>query len=119
MTALLVLAGGVVGAPARYLLDVALTRAWGRPRGMPVGILTVNVLGSFALGLVVGSGLGPSWEVLLGTGFCGAFTTWSTLALELWAAVERRAVVSAAANLGLSLVVGVAGAWGGLVLATG
>lgn len=80
MTWLLVAAGAAVGAPARFLIDAALRRRRGR---FPWGTLLVNVSGSFALGVVVGAGAGPQWVVLVGTGFCGAFTTWSALALDV------------------------------------
>ena len=66
MTVVLVLLGGAVGAPARYLTDVAVQRAHGT--AFPWGTWTVNVVGSLVLGVVVGAGSG--WVVtLVGTGF--------------------------------------------------
>ena len=72
MTALLVVLGALVGAPVRYLVS----------RRLPgeAGTLAVNVVGSFLLGLLVGSG--TEAYALLGIGFCGALTTFSTFALE-------------------------------------
>lgn len=77
MTALLVALGAAVGAPLRWLV--------GRLVPGPRGTLVVNVLGSALLGASLG--LGPSSYALVGTGFCGALTTFSTFAVE---AVETR-----------------------------
>ncbi len=105
MTALLVALGAAVGAPARYLVDVALRRYAGP--AFPWGTLVVNVLGSFALGLLAGSG--PLVTALFGTGFCGAFTTYSAFALETRHLPRRRAALNLAAHLGLGLAAAAAG----------
>lgn len=79
MTVLLVLLGGAVGAPARYLTDLAVQRR--HPSAFPWGTWTVNVTGSLVFGVVAGAG--PAWVVtLVGTGFCGALTTFSTFGYE-------------------------------------
>jgi CrcB protein len=104
MTWLLVALGAAAGAAARYLTDVAVSKR--RPE-FPWGTLVVNVTGSFAVGVVAGAALGPAWVALLGTGFCGAFTTWSTLALDAvmlarsgaWWPAVLDVVVSVAAGL--------------------
>lgn len=114
--ALLVALGAAVGAPARLLVGHALRTRWGAVP--PAGTLAVNVAGSFLLGLLVGGGAGPAWLALLGTGFCGAFTTFSTLALEVWEAAEDRRRVEAATVVGLSLVLGLGAAAVGYALAT-
>ena len=84
MTVLLVLLGGAVGAPARYLTDRAVQR---RSNGVfPWGTLCVNVIGSLVLGVVaaaVYAGSAPEGVLtLVGTGFCGALTTFSTFGYE-------------------------------------
>lgn len=103
--ALLVVAvGGALGAVLRHLLSMP-------PLGPFRGVLLVNVLGSAALGaLVAGSDRLPTTAVLLiGTGLCGAMTTWSTLAVQTWE-LGRRDAVRAAAYLLVTLVLGVAAA---------
>ena len=80
MTALLVAPGAAVGAPLRYLTD-----HWVRARhdsGFPWGTLIVNVCGSLILGFVLGLPVAPGWQALIGTGFCGALTTYSTFSFE-------------------------------------
>ncbi len=80
---LLVMLAGGVGAVARSLLDEWLTPRLARPGR---GIVVVNLLGSLALGLVVGWGragaLPAPWPAVLGVGFCGGFTTFSTAAVD-------------------------------------
>lgn len=114
MIPLLVALGAAVGAPLRYATDLLVrSRVGGR---FPWGTFTVNVAGSFVLGLVLGAGASPTVTALVGTGFCGALTTYSTFGWEtvrLGADGHRRlaainAVGSAlaclaAAGLGLAL----------------
>lgn len=76
MTALLVALGAAVGAPARLLA------ARGLDGRTPWGTLLVNLLGSAFLGWLVGHGVGNHPMALLGTGFCGAFTTYSAVAVQ-------------------------------------
>jgi CrcB protein len=103
MTVLLVLLGGAVGAPARYLTDLAVQRLHGS--SFPWGTWTVNVGGSFLLGLVAAGA--SSWvETLVGTGFCGALTTYSTFGYETVRLAEEGETAGAAANVVGSLVVG-------------
>ena len=84
----LVCLGAAVGAPARYLLDRRVSR--GRTTSFPTGTFTINLLGSLLLGLLLGvhdggaaSPVGADLVLLLGTGFCGAFTTYSAFAVEV------------------------------------
>ncbi|HYH71577.1 MAG TPA: CrcB family protein [Nocardioides sp.] len=115
--ALLVAAGAAVGAPLRYLVN-----AWVREHlgGTPAaGTLVVNVAGSFVLGALVGAGAGGAPLALVGVGFCGALTTFSTLALEVWDAMSDGRRTQAVANVALSLVLGIGAAWLGWALAGG
>ncbi|KQX69762.1 fluoride efflux transporter CrcB [Angustibacter sp. Root456] len=115
MTLLLVLVGGFVGAPLRYVIDQHVRSRQGS--AMPWGTLTVNVLGSLVLGAVVGASTAagwPSWvATLVGTGFCGALTTFSTFGFETVRLVEDGAVGSALVNVVASLAAGLLAAFGG------
>ncbi len=120
MTLLLVVAGAFVGAPLRYLTDLFIQS---RHRSvMPWGTFTVNVTGSLVLGAVMGatSAAGwPPWVVtVVGTGFCGALTTFSTFGFENVRLVEDGAVLEALANVVLSLLAGVVAVFGGWATAT-
>ena len=108
MTVLLVLVGGAVGAPSRYLVD-----RWVQSRhasSLPWGTLVVNVAGCAVLGVVAGAADAadrPGWLLtLVGTGFCGALTTFSTLSFETVRLVEEGSARVAAAYVGLSVAVG-------------
>ena len=106
--ALLVALGAAVGAPLRYLVNHWVReRTGGTP---PVGTLVVNVVGSFVLGALVGSGATGAPLALVGIGFCGALTTFSTLALEVWDAMADDRRVQASAIVALSLVLGIGAA---------
>ncbi|GAB3712571.1 fluoride efflux transporter CrcB [Mariniluteicoccus flavus] len=106
--------GGAVGGLARALLDHHLRPA--DPAGFPRGILTCNLLGSFLLGLVTGWFGGDLRSSLLGTGFCGALTTWSTFALDAVRLAQAGRLGRAAAYVVVSLVTGLAAAYAGLAL---
>lgn len=84
MTGLLVALGAAVGAPLRYWLALRFDSA-----DYPAGILLANTLGSTLLGLCVGLGADGDALALLGTGFCGALTTFSTFAAQTVARGRR------------------------------
>lgn len=106
----LFLIGAGVGAPTRYVID----RFFRTQFRFPVGILIVNVLGSFLLGLVAG---GESDLNFLLIGFCGAFTTWSALILDLFEDFNAGRMRSVAVNLLASYGIGVFAALLGLWVA--
>ena len=97
--------GAVVGAPARYLVDVAVTRR----TGPPWGILAVNLLGSSAAGLVVGLAPGGPLTALLGIGFLGSFTTASTLAWDVLTLDRRRGGLLLLLHVGPAVALAAAG----------
>ncbi|BAL85651.1 putative CrcB-like protein [Actinoplanes missouriensis 431] len=115
MTALLVALGAAVGAPLRYLTDRFLRSRFGA--AYPWGTLTVNVTGSLILGLVLGLPLSPALVALLGTGFCGALTTYSTFSWETLALARRGEQAAAAAYVLLSVLAGLGAAHLGTALA--
>jgi CrcB protein len=123
VTALLVVLGAALGAPTRYLVDVVV-RWWLRsgPDDLPWGTAVVNLAGSLLIGVVAGATLArPSSTLtaLVGTGFCGALTTYSTFSVETVRLVERGRARAAAAYAVGSLVAGVALCAGGYALAVG
>ncbi|MEU4343298.1 fluoride efflux transporter CrcB [Nocardia sp. NPDC023852] len=106
MIVLLVVLGGAIGAPLRYLIDRAVQNR--RDCLFPWGTFLVNVVGCLVLGGLTGAGsaLSTPLFVLLGTGFCGALTTYSTFSYETVRLVERGAFFYAAMNVVVSVVAG-------------
>jgi CrcB protein len=107
--ALIVGAGGFLGAIARHGVNLALARLWTGP--FPLGTFLINVSGSFALGLVGSFAaerleLDPAWRLLVGTGFLGAYTTFSTFEFETHRLVQAGAWAWAALNVVASLAAG-------------
>ncbi|MFF2810255.1 fluoride efflux transporter CrcB [Streptomyces sp. NPDC058000] len=123
MNWLLVIAGAAVGAPLRYLTDRAVQKR--HDTVFPWGTFTVNVVGCFVLGVLTGAvtrGAAPhSFQLLLGTGLCGALTTYSTFSYETMRLVESGAGRYATANVVGSIVAGLGAAFAGgaLVAALG
>lgn len=116
---LVVAAGAAVGAPLRYLTDRAVQTR--HESAFPHGTLTVNLVASLVLGLVTGAaGLSTTVLALVGTGFCGALSTYSTYSYETVRLVEDEAWGAAALNVVVSVGAGVAaaslGVWFGGVL---
>lgn len=110
VSVLLIGVGGFAGAVARYLVDLRVSTWTGGT--LPWGTFVINVSGSFLVGvlfaLVIERAALPA-EVRgpLMIGFLGAYTTFSTLALESWRMIEDGAWLYASANLGGSIVIGV------------
>ncbi|GAA4347109.1 fluoride efflux transporter CrcB [Hymenobacter saemangeumensis] len=113
--------GGGIGAMGRYVLQQAVQGRF--PLPWPVGTGAVNVLGCLLAGLLLGTmerhGLGSGWRLLLITGFCGGFTTFSAFALENLALLRAGQVLLAALYAGGSVVLGVLAAAGSYWLARG
>jgi len=107
MTAVLVFLGAVVGAPLRYLTDRLVQSR--HDSLFPWGTFTVNVVGCLVLGALAGAGAAVPGPVLalVGTGFCGALTTYSTFSYETLRLAEQKAYFYAAVNVIVSVVAGV------------
>jgi CrcB protein len=109
VTWFLIALGGAIGAPGRYLLDGFISSR-SRAR-FPTGTLVINVLGSAVLGALAAATTRTGHVyAALGTGFCGAFTTFSTFAWESVALAEDGGPRLAVANIGLSLALAVSAA---------
>ncbi|MEU4680093.1 fluoride efflux transporter CrcB [Micromonospora sp. NPDC023737] len=115
MNVLLVALGAALGAPLRYLTDRAVQARFGS--AFPWGTLTVNVVGSLVLGVVVGLPIPPAVSALVGTGFCGALTTWSTLSYETLQLARSGGGPRSLANVLGSVAAGLAAATVGYALA--
>jgi CrcB protein len=109
MSALLLTVGGASGAVCRYFVGQLVG-----DRGFPWSTLAVNAVGSALLGAILFGSTGRDVHVLIATGFCGAFTTFSSFSVETVGLWERgkpvQAATNALANLLLSLL-GFGTAW--------
>ncbi|MEU4150893.1 fluoride efflux transporter CrcB [Streptomyces sp. NPDC026659] len=119
MNWLLVIVGGMAGAPLRYLTDRFVQKR--HDAVFPWGTFTVNVIGCFILGLLTGAvvagAASSNAQLLLGTGLCGALTTYSTFSFETLRLAEDGARFLAAANVVASLVAGLGAAFVGTAVA--
>lgn len=119
MNLVLVVLGAAVGAPLRYLTDRAVQSR--HDTVFPWGTFAVNVVGSLVLGLLTGAvvaGAAPdSLQLLLGVGFCGALTTYSTFSYETLRLIEDGAVFYAIANVGISVTAALGAAFTGAAFA--
>ena len=109
--------GGFVGAILRYWIS-GWVYGWSGG-DFPLGTLSVNLLGSFVLGVVLGLAdhlvVYPQLMLFLTIGLLGAFTTFSTFSFETWALIEVGSIGRAVLNMGLSLGVGLLAVFFGLV----
>lgn len=102
--------GGFIGSVCRYMIGlIPLSPS----NGFPVKTLVINVAGAFAIGLIAAAAaknadISPRIVLLLKTGICGGFTTFSTFALEISDLIRGGSWAAAAAYMLLSLILGVA-----------
>nr|WP_024126995.1 fluoride efflux transporter CrcB [Streptomyces sp. F8]AHE39716.1 Camphor resistance crcb protein [Streptomyces sp. F8] len=119
MNWLLVIAGAAVGAPLRYLTDRAVQKR--HDTVFPWGTFAVNVAGCLVLGVLTGAvtygAASHSVQLLVGTGLCGALTTYSTFSYETLRLAEAGAKFFAAANVIASVVAGLGAVYVGLAVA--
>ncbi|MEV0115837.1 fluoride efflux transporter CrcB [Streptomyces sp. NPDC050844] len=119
MNWLCVVAGAMIGAPLRFLTDRAVQARYGT--AFPWGTFAVNVLGSLVLGVLTGAvvagAAASQLQLFLGTGLCGALTTYSTFSYETLRLAEGGARFYAAANVLASVVAGLGAAFAGVAFA--
>ncbi len=117
-TVIQVALGGAIGAAARYGVGVALVR----PGAFPIGVLTVDIIGSFLMGLIVvylGQKMLSHLNPFLMTGILGGFTTFSAFSLEAYTLFERGEVGQAAIYVIASVVLSIAALIAGIFIMRG
>lgn len=118
MIILCIALGGFVGAPTRFVIDRLVADRV--EADFPIATFLINISGSFLLGLLTGLDLSGHMAPLvkdgIGTGFCGAYTTFSTWSFETVRLLEEGQVLGAAANAFVSLVCGLIVAAAGIAL---
>jgi len=112
-------AGGAVGAVLRFVVSNGVHSVMSRD--FPYGTLTVNVLGSFIMGisyvlLLERFNLAAEWRAFIIIGMLGAFTTFSTFSIETLTLIENSEFSRAALNIVLSVLLCIGSAWIGLLL---
>jgi CrcB protein len=115
MTVLLVALGAAVGAPLRYLTDRAVQSR--HDSIFPWGTFTANIIGSALLGFLASLPPHHGLMALVGTGFCGALTTYSTFGYETLRLFEDRARSHAVYNAAVSIAAGLGAAYCGMAVA--
>jgi CrcB protein len=117
MTWLLVVVGAAVGAPTRYLIDRTIQAR--HDTVFPWGTFTANMIGSFLLGLLATASLHTPHAVLalLGSGLCGALTTYSTFGYETLRLIQQRTRLLALFNAIASIIGGLGAAYVGVAIA--
>lgn len=96
---------GGVGAVARFIVDTVVSTTL--PGDFPLGTLAINLTGAFLLGLIAGFAFGGDASTLAGTATVGSYTTFSTWMLETQRLREEGEFLPAAANIGVSLAMGI------------
>jgi CrcB protein len=117
---LLVGAGGFAGSVARYFVGVLVASQTALV--FPLATFLVNVIGCFLIGVLFQGAdradvLSSDLRLLLMTGFCGGFTTFSAFSVENVQLLQKGEIMFAAANIVLSLAVGIAATWFGIIVA--
>ncbi|EGQ7779358.1 fluoride efflux transporter CrcB [Vibrio parahaemolyticus] len=111
--------GGAIGACSRYLVSEFCVLLFGR--GFPYGTLTVNVVGSFIMGLLIAAfeseilATDP-WRQVIGLGFLGALTTFSTFSMDNVLLMQQGAFFKMGLNILLNVVLSISAAWIGFQL---
>jgi CrcB protein len=115
----LVALGGGLGSIARFAVAEWAAQRWGA--AFPWGTFIANISGALLIGLLMGivlsrPSISPAYRLLLGSGFLGGYTTFSSWMYESWALADGGALWRAGGNVALSVIAGLAAAWVGLQL---
>ena len=116
---ILVGVGSCIGGIARYLTQLLVQKHY--PSSIPFGTLTVNISGCFIIGILYaladrGNMLSPAMRLLLATGFCGGFTTFSSFAYENISLMRDGEFLYTSLYILLSVVIGLLAVWLGILL---
>lgn len=111
--------GGAIGACSRYLVSEFCVLLFGQ--GFPYGTLTVNVVGSFIMGLLIAAFESEilatePWRQVIGLGFLGALTTFSTFSMDNVLLMQQGAFFKMGLNILLNVVLSISAAWIGFQL---
>lgn len=111
--------GGALGASARHIVGQSVQKLTGS--AFPLGTLSVNVLGSFLMGILIGwltfkVGGGQNWRLFLGVGILGGFTTFSAFSLDAILLMEKKAYGLMAAYIGGSILLSLLALFLGLII---
>ncbi|WP_293931767.1 fluoride efflux transporter CrcB [Sphingobacterium sp. UBA6645] len=109
--------GGAVGSILRYTTGQYIAKHF--PHAIPTGTLLVNIIGCLLIGFLIGffdkqQIINTHWKLLLITGFCGGFTTFSTFAAENYNLITNNQIPQALLYIGLSVILGLLAVWAGL-----
>ncbi len=107
--------GGFIGSTLRYLVYLFVDKRF--IHSFPIATFSVNIIGSFLLGLLVAlsfkNNLPESMRLLLAVGLCGSFTTFSTFAMENFSLLSQKDIMTSFLYISLSIVIGLAAAFAG------
>jgi len=120
LTCFAVALGGALGAVSRFALSAHVSQMFGRDFAW--GTLSVNVIGSFLMGLLAvlvvdKLALSEEWRAFLMVGFLGAFTTFSTFSYETLGYIQAGEMSKALLNVGVSVITCLVAVWGGMLAA--
>ncbi|MFM2359747.1 MAG: fluoride efflux transporter CrcB [Bacteroidota bacterium] len=113
---LFVASGGALGSMLRYATGLVINN-----KTFPLATLMVNIIGSFIIGVVLAmseksAAFESQWKVLLASGICGGFTTFSSFSAENMQLIQQQKIALFAVYAGISIVLGILAAWLGYKL---
>ncbi len=111
--------GGGIGSIFRFLTSLLTAKYYSNV--FPLATFIVNIIGCFLIGLIIGAlshhtEVSPSWKLLLVTGFCGGYTTFSAFAFENFTLIQNNNHLVFLLYLGLSIFIGILAVWLGVII---